>query len=125
MAFLCAFKVFQTSKSIETELFFEDSGDLFMHALIDQKGGFNPPFEFIELFKQLQEAQKNPLKEYKAVAKYRFSRYYDYVNVGGSLENAVLAYFVCLVILEDITALDKDEGLQRIKKLVESEDAAE
>jgi hypothetical protein len=121
LVFLTAYRASKDAKSIEKELYFEDKGDLFIAPLIAQKGSFSAPEEFKELFEQLESLGRNPLKEYKAVAKYRFNRYYDYVKDYGAVDNAVLAYFVCLMLLEDMAMLDKDGGIETVKRLVECE----
>lgn len=125
LAFLTTYRAIRSKKSVESELFFEDKGDLFIAFLLGQKNSVSPPYEFKQLFVELQEANENPLKEYKAVAKYRFDCYYDYVKDYGSIENSLLAYFVCLALLEDMIALDKQEGLSVVKRLVESEYASQ
>ena len=121
LAFLAAYRVSKTSRSMAKELYFEDTGDLSIAPFIRQGSNFSAPAEYVELFENLESLDKDPLEEYKAVAKYRFELYYDRVKDFGRIGDSVLAYFVCLIILEDMAFLNKKSGIETIKRLVECE----
>ena len=110
---------------IESFLQYEDLADpLVEHVLLQSKnsGPFIFPYEYKELEKKINDAGVDPMKQYNAIASYKFDYYKDIVEDNKKLLRSICAYMMCIWIVEERTSLNEKVGREVLKELVESDD---
>lgn len=102
------------------ELQYEDLADPLVAQVLAQKDVpfFEFPFEYHALGEKLKDVGKNPLDQYMLMASFRFERIGEEIQDHPFSLNYFLGYFVQLMIVEDLRALDENRGNERLNEIV-------
>ena len=121
---LAGYRAHKLKRDIAWELQYEDMSDPVVYMTLMQKdvrGAFQFPIEYEELERILAEAGSDPTKQYEGIARYRFAFYNQiFIQNVFSLEG-IIAYMMALWILEDLYALEREEGEKQLRNMVERE----
>ena len=117
------YRSFEFHKDVRVELRYEDFSYPLLSTIISQNGvdgKFTFPEEFRELELIFLNSKVDPTERYEAVASYKFNYYRNIFSDNPFSLKSILAYMMCLWIVEDDFALNADFGEKRLDSLVES-----
>lgn len=99
-------------RDVIKELQFEDLHDPLVLQILAQKDApkYEPPSEFAELVELVLSAGSDPWQQYLVFAEWRFKQLEEMVNAAPSSIDAILAYMVRLLMVENANELDKEKG---------------
>lgn len=102
------------------ELQYEDPHDTLVAQLIAQKDSpdYEPPEEYQELKEIFEETWNEPLKLHHALNDYRLKKIDEISTVDLFSIDRILAYLAKLTIVEQDLELDKDEGKNKVDKIL-------
>ena len=110
--------------NLAKELQYEDIDNPVVAMTLAQKdglGSFVFPFEYKDLEKRIHDAGPDPLKQYEAIAQYRFEFYENYYLEHPFTLKAICGYLMALWTLEDYYSLKQDRGEEILENIVEKE----
>jgi hypothetical protein len=119
---LSGFRAKNLGLDLAKELQFEDMSNEIVSFVLMQKdrgGKFQFPLEYEDLERVLEEAGRDPSKQYQEIARYRFKFYINYFTKATFSLEGILAYMIALWILEDFFALNREEGENFLSNIVE------
>ncbi|MCH9621573.1 MAG: hypothetical protein S4CHLAM20_09970 [Chlamydiia bacterium] len=121
---LFGFNAKKHSFDVESYLQYEDLTDPIVTQVALQcknSGPFIFPFEYKLLEEKILDSGADPMKQYLAVASYRFNFYKEIVDNSSGSFRSICAYMMCLWILDEKSSLDEIKGRKILTELVESD----
>ena len=107
---------------IATELQYEDSNNPDVAMMLAQSGSssqFVFPYAFREFEARINEAEADPYKQYLLIERYRFYHYQELAIEHQCSLQGVIAYMLCLWIVEEYFSLDEGRGIKELEEIVE------
>jgi hypothetical protein len=106
--------------NLAKELQFEDPTDPLVAELLAAKDSptFQFPYDFSDLEPILSAAGDDPMKQYMAMAQYRFTWIEHYPTGPLFSHDSILSYAMAHLIAEDVASLDSQIGWKRMREAV-------
>lgn len=99
-------------RDVVKELQFEDLGDPLVLQILAQKDApkYEPPIEFADIVTQLASIGSNTWEYYRYFSEWRFKKLQEMVESDFASIDWILAYMVCLLMVEYRNELDTESG---------------
>ena len=116
---LSALRAKDLNRDIRWELQYEDLADLFVQSILVQESNeeYIPPLHLEELKHLYQAYRSKPHLLHKALEEYRFRKIQELGGDNPFTMNRILAYAMCLIIVEDWVHLDIEKGRALVASL--------
>lgn len=117
---LTGFRSKKQKKDVSAQLKFEDPYDETVSMILGQKDSphFEAPEGYEELYEMLLTTQDSPIQQYKNFGEYQFRKIKEMVEDKLFSLDYLVAYAVLMTILEDLHALNKQQGEMVLNTIV-------
>ncbi len=117
---LLGFRAKQQGRDVALELQYEDPEDIIVAQILAQKDaqGYFAPEEFEDLIPLLENYYNKPLELQKALCEYRFNKIDEMLGFDLFSIDRILGYMIQLIMVENWHALDREQGIKVVDKII-------